>query len=318
MEKSSAVPASVLIVAGAVLAGSALLASGCSQRPAPVIPSERALFRDLERVVTVAAATGWHVDRLEVEDVMENALESTCRVDALDRRGLATWLDAEIRRRGGPVEAAWRTRGKDLGQVGDLLVLDRVRQVLHRAEALSLDCPFWLEPAHPYRGRQISESRWQISVGGGGKGSIMLQGGQQDVNAGGAGRILLGRMLRSGDGIYAGIEVGGSASFPRDASGARTQLELAADVVVPLVYRRTLTSAYVEVEGGWLGRSTEDDWGRLDQGVHVGVAFGARALRTRFVFPGAAFGLSYERVFVAGEDLTMIKVGGRVAFDLDL
>ena len=282
------------------------------------MPSERALFRDLERVVTVAAATGWHVDRIEVEEVMENALESTCRVDALDRRGLASWLDTEIRRRGGPVLAAWRTRGQDLANVGDLLVLDRVRQVLHRAEQLSLDCPFWLEPAHPYRGRQISESRWQLSIGGGGKGSVMLQGGQQDVNAGGAGRILLGRMLRSGDGIYTGLELGGSASFPRDASGARTQLVLAADMVVPVVYRRTLTSAYVEGEGGWLGRSTEDDWGRLDHGVHVGVAVGARALRTRFVFPGAAFGLSYERVFVDGEDLTMIKVGGRVAFDLDL
>ena len=58
--------------------------------------------------------------------------------------------------------------------------------------------------------------------------------------------------------------------------------------------------------------------GALDHGVHFGIAFGARALRTRFVFPGAAFGLSWERLFLDGDDVTMMKVGVRAALDLDL
>ena len=36
------------------------------------------------------------------------------------------------------------------------------------------------------------------------------------------------------------------------------------------------------------------------------------------VFPGVAFGMSYERIFVDGEDVRMIKIGARVALDLDL
>jgi len=48
------------------------------------------------------------------------------------------------------------------------------------------------------------------------------------------------------------------------------------------------------------------------------VSFGGRALRTRFLFPGAAFELAWERLFVAGDDATSIKLGFRAAFDLDL
>jgi hypothetical protein len=52
--------------------------------------------------------------------------------------------------------------------------------------------------------------------------------------------------------------------------------------------------------------------------MHVGMAIGGRALRQRFLFPGVAFGMSYERTFVDGVDLRMFKVGARVALDLDL
>jgi hypothetical protein len=138
------------------------------------------------------------------------------------------------------------------------------------------------------------------------------------VHAGGAGRLLVGRAFSNGHALYTGMEFGASASFPRDESGERTALVIGADFVAPLVYRRTLTNAYFEFEGGWLGHSTETDWGDLDHGVHVGFAFGARALRTRFLFPGAALGISYERTFVEGDDIRTIKVGARVAFDLDL
>lgn len=300
---------------GAVLL---LLAAACARRPAPADPSERALFKDLERQVTVAAATGWGVDTLEIDGMLEGVLDSACRVDALDRRALAAWLDAEIRRQGGPVAAAWRRRGKDLSKVSELLVLTRVQLALARAEELSLDCPFWLEPERPFRGRQISEQRWLLSFGGGGKGMVIVEGDQSDLSFGGAGRLLFGRMFASGDGLLVGVEVGASAAFPKDAQGERTSLKLGADVVVPLVYRRTLTNSYVELEAGWLGRATEDDWGRIDNGVHLGVSFGARTLRTRFLFPGAAFGISWERTFVDGDDRTAIKVGARVAFDLDL
>ena len=295
-----------------------LVLAACARRPVPVEPSANALYRDLEREVTVAAATGWGVDRIEIDKLIESALDSTCRVDPLTRAQLRSWVDDAIAQRGGPVEEAWRRSGKKLSAVDDLLVLTRVRLVLVRAEELALDCPFWLEPEQPFRGRQISDGRWQLSFGGGGKGIATQQGSRLDISAGGSGRLLIGRTFAGGDALYAGLDAGASASFPKDESGERTSLVLGADVVAPVVYRRTLTNAYLEFEAGWLGRATENDWSSIDHGVHVGAAFGARALRTRFLFPGVALGISWERSFVPGDDLITLKVGARAAFDLDL
>lgn len=292
--------------------------AACGKLPSPEEPSERALFRDLERQVTVAAATGWGVDRFEIETMLDSALDSVCRVDVISRRRLREWLVAEINRNGGPVEEAWRARGKELSEVSELLVLTRVKLLLARAEEISLECPFWLEPESPFRGRQISEKRWQLTAAGGGKASVIRQGDQQDLSAGGAGRLLVGRMVSGGHGVYLGAELGASAQFPKDAMGERTSLVLGIDLVAPIVYRHTLTNVYFELEAGWLGHATEQDWTDVDNGVHVGFAVGGRALRQRIVFPGAAVGLSWERVFVDGADLFSVKLGFRVAFDLDL
>lgn len=298
----------------AVLVGAA--AGACSARLAPRDPTTNVLYRDLERQVTVTAATGWGIDRIEIEGMLESALDSVCRVDPLARRSLLAWLADAIARHGGPVDAAWRERGKDLDEVRDLLVLTRVKLLLERAEQAAHECPFWIEVETPFRGRQISDDRFQLSFGGGGKGIVVRQGDQVDLSAGGAGRVLVGRAFSDGHALFVGIEGGASASFPKNETGERTALVIGVDLVAPLVYRRTLTNAYFELEGGWLGRSTEDDWNAIDHGVHVGFAFGARALRTRFLFPGAALGVSYERTF--GDDATLLKVGARVAFDLDL
>jgi hypothetical protein len=269
-------------------------------------------------MVTVSAATGWGSDKVEVDALTKPAVDSACRVDLLDRRSLAEWIASEIGRLGGPVEEAWRARDKDLDAVDDLLVLTRVQKLLARAEELSLDCPFWLEPERPFRGRQISEQTWLLSFGGGGKGTVSLQSGDLDLKFGGAGRLLLGRAFSDANALFVGLEAGASAAFPKNDMGERTMLELGVDVVAPLVYRRTLLNAYFELEAGWLGRATERDWGDFDHGVHLGLAIGGRALRTRWLFPGAAFGFSWERTFLDGDDATTIKIGARVAFDLEL
>jgi hypothetical protein len=259
----------------------------CGRTPGPVEPTERALYRDLERQVTVTAATGWGVDKLEIDGLLGTALDSVCRVDPLGRRGLRAWLDNEISLRGGPVEEAWRKRGKKLSNVSELLVMHRVRLLLVRADELSLECPFWLEPENPFTGRQISEHGWQLVFGGGGQAGAFTQGDRQDISGGGAGRLLIGRTLTNGDGAYIGAQVGASAQFAKDAMGMRTSLEFGIDLLAPVVYRDTLLNTYWEVEAGWFVHSTERDWGDIDHGAHIGFAFGGRALRQRFLFPGA-------------------------------
>ncbi|MBP6628683.1 MAG: hypothetical protein KBG28_04095 [Kofleriaceae bacterium] len=308
-----------VVVTSGVLAAALLAACGAA-RPRPAEPATAALYRDLERIVTVAQATGWGVDRLELEGLLEPALDSACRVGPDARARLAGWLGDEITRLGGPVEQAFVSRGRRLDRVRDLLVASRVQALLglahQRAEA---DCPFWIEPELAFRGRQISDDRWQVSMSGGGKGIVLVQGGQVDLSAGGAGRLLLGRTVGERHALYAGLELGASAAFPKAADGTRSGLLLGADLVAPVVYRRTLTNAFVEAELGWLGQTDETDWSRLAHGVHAGVAVGGRALRARFFFPGVALGLSYERTFRNDDaDLSSLKVGARVTFDLDL
>jgi hypothetical protein len=296
------------------------LAGACS-RTLPPDRSTAALYRDIERLVTLTEAAGWDIDRLELEALLPESLQSVCRVDRARRAELLAWLDERIARSGGSVEDVWRRSGKKLSRVGSLLTLTRVRAALdHAMTSAAADCPFWVEPQERFAGRQISDHRWQIAFGGGGKAIGVRQGGRSDLNFGGAGRILIGRVLGMRPALYTGLEVGASASFPKDEAGMRSSLVVGTDLVVPVVYRHTFTNAYVEAEAGWLGAAAELDFGDLRHGVHLGAAVGARAARARWLFPGAALGVSWERTFPREDEgaRTTLKVGLRVSFDLDL
>ena len=289
--------------------------------PQPANRPTAALYGDLERLVTVQEATGWDIDRTALEDMAAPALMSVCQVPPDRRDELVTWLDGEIERAGGPIEEAWRKRGKQTSRLGDLLELVRIRMLLARAmDAAAQDCPFWLAPDDAFRGRQISLDRWQLSIGGDSTGLVVDRGGQTDLELGGGGRIVVGRTFGTHHGLYAGVELGGSASFARSSTGDRGALVLGFDLVTPVVYRYTFVNAYVEGEAGYLAHATENNVADVEHGVHVGVAFGGRATRRRWFFPGAALGLAYERTFPEGDRgpaLTQLKLGFRVSLDAD-
>jgi hypothetical protein len=148
----------------AVLLLAALTAGACARR-LPPDRSAAALYRDLERLVTVAETTGWDIDRKEVEGLESEALDSLCRVDPLARRNLREWLDAETAAAGGPVEAAWRA-AVAAGRDRDILRLHRIGLVLDDAERIAaVDCPFWLEPG-PFRGSRSPTPLAAASSGG--------------------------------------------------------------------------------------------------------------------------------------------------------
>ena len=296
-----------------------LVQLGACARTLPAQPSQAALFRDLQRLVAVSSAAGWKIDRLEIAGLLPDALMSVCRVAPDERRALEQWLDDRITALGGPVDVAYRSRGRKLSKVKKLLELTRIRDTLRMAQtSANDDCPFWLEPKEKFAGRQISDDRWQISVGGGGRGNLVQQAGERDLQFGGAGRVLLGRGLGSRVSLYSGLEIAGSASVPRGAGGDRTNLIIGGQLVVPAVLRYRLVNAYFEFEGGYLAHATEEDWGRVSHGMHLGVAFGGRAARVRWFFPGAVFGIGYDRVNEAAGPRHTIKLGFRVAFDIDL
>jgi hypothetical protein len=297
----------------------ALVTMTACARTVPPAQAQASLYRDLQRLVTLRDAAGWQIDRFEIQAMMAETLMSVCRVPADQRNALLAWLDMRIHALGGPVEDAYRARGRELGAVSDLLELSRIRKALEGALATAgEDCPFWIEPSPRFAGRQISDDRWQLSAGGGGKGIAIYQGGETDLRFGGAGRLLLGRNFGSRWALYTGAEVGGNAGFPKDPDGDRTGLVLGVDLVAPVVARYTLVNSYFEFEAGYIGHLTEEDWGHLDHGVHLGVGFGGRAARVRWFFPGAVFGMSYERIAENGMPTHTLKMGFRVALDLDL
>jgi hypothetical protein len=288
----------------------------------PPEPAGAALYRDLQRIVRVRDTTlGWQIDRLALHDLAGHALDSTCRVEPDARARLLAWIDAEIARRGGPVEEAWRRAGKDLDRVEDLLELTRVRLLLASAvESAPRDCPFWLAPGPRFRGRQLADDRFQLVLEGGGKLIFLRARGDLDLSGGGAGRALVGYAPGRRLQLMTGLELTGSAVFPRDDEGQRSGLVLALDVVVPAVVRWRLVNTYLEAEAGWLGHLDEND-PTVVHGLHLGFAYGFKALRQGgWIMPGVAIGVAWERTFPAGARPTvdLFKIGARVTFDVDL
>lgn len=305
----------------AALAAPALLAAACAHAPQPEDPSERALYRDLQRLVTLSDSAGWEIDRLELEELRGPALLSLCRVERTKQDRLLDWLDLRAADLGGPVEVAYRRRGRDLGELDELLEITRIAMLLrHTIGSRDHDCPFWLEPEAEFDGEQIPDDRWQLTLATGGKAIFVSQGGRADINFGGAGRLLFGRAFGPRWSVYVGAEAGAVASFPRSENGGRSGLVLGVDGLVPVVVRYRFVNTYLEVEAGYLAHVTEERL-HIEPGVHAGVAVGAIASRRLLLFPGAAFAASYERTFPAAGDgavLQSLKLGVRVVFDVSL
>lgn len=297
------------------------VATGCAHQPLPAKPATSALYRDLQRLVSLGSAAGWEVDRIEIEDTLPAALMSICQVHPERRAALLAWLDLRIAAGGGDVADLYRSRGKKLARVSDQLELVRVRMLLERSiQVADEDCPFWLDRDERFAGRQILDDRWVFSFGGGGKGILVEQGDRTDLNFGGAGRLLFGWAFGSRFTLFAGVEAGASASFPKNEDGDRGNLVLGVDFVAPVVVRYRRINSYFEVEAGPLGIVRETDTADPEPGIHVGISFGGSASRRRWFFPGAAFGISYERTFPDGDEapLNMVKLGFRAAIDIGL
>jgi hypothetical protein len=308
----------VALVAAAWLAGSA----GCT-RPLPSHPSTASLYRDMERLVTVREASGWEVDRLEIDQILSATLMSACQVEPALRLALRDWVEQRITELGGPVELAHQRRDSPgaAEDYDELLTMTRIHTLLDRTIAVAEeDCPFWLQPQAVFHGRQISDGRWQVSLSGGGRANLVLSKGRTDLEFGGASRALIGRVFDNSLGLYTGLEIGGGASVPKNDEGMRASLILGVDVVAPVMARYYWVNTFADFEIGYMGHATEEDWGDIDHGVHVGVYVAGRAMRVRWFFPGGGFGASYERTFPTGGDepLHLIKVGFRGSLDFDL
>ncbi len=303
--------------------------AGCVP-PLPALRPERALVRDVARVVEVRGGVGWLVDELELQAVLPDAMKSACQVADGGRVASLLWLDQEITRQGGDVEKLWRDRGKDIAKVSDLLLLTRVRLVLRRADEWVRQgrCPFWLEPAPKFSGVQTQGHRLIFTIEGGGRFTEEFALGTVRYGGGGSGRLLVGYGLGETWAVSTGGEFGGGALFTNLALGQQSEFpQLVAEVAAPVVVRWQYgLTAHAEVEAGPMGYidrgSADPTTGRVkanfNWGLRLGAAIGGTYLRLQRGFiPKFALAVTVDILpAIDGKPgLTQIGIGARTGVD---
>jgi hypothetical protein len=298
----------------------------------PNDPVERALIRDLTRVVDVRSRVGgWLIDETEVTGAMTDALRSVCQVPINHRLAAQTWLNQRIIEEGGDVAARWRELGRDLDRVDELLRHTRVRLLLTRAAEWQDQgrCPFWLEPSPNFAGVNTQGGRWIFTVDGGGRFTTEYALGSVKYGGGGGGRLLLGYGFAELWSVAFGLELGGSAKFTNLQLGEQSEFpELVGFGVVPMVLRWHFgLSTFSELEVGpmaYLGEGSADPItgrvsGKLDRGIHVGLGVGASYLRLeRGLVPKFTFSVTVDHIpgRAGAPTLTQIGFGVRTGIDL--
>jgi hypothetical protein len=297
----------------------------------PREPVQRALVRDVERVVDVRGNVGWFIDETEIEAVLPDVMKSFCQVPVEDREAALVWLDREIVELGGPdVVAAWRARGKKLGNVEDLLLATRTRLLLSRAEGWAKQgrCPFWLETNARFPGVHTQDRRFIATIEGGGRVTQEIALGRVRFGGGGSGRILAGYGFAEGWGVTGGLEIGGGARFTNLQLGEQSEFpQIVGQAAAPLVLRRQLgLTTHAELELGpmaYFDRGSADPSTRqfklhFDWGLRMGFAIGGTYLRLHRGFI-PKFAVAFTADLVPGvanqPGLTQLGVGLRTGLD---
>jgi hypothetical protein len=275
------------------------------------------LIIDLEKMVEAQAALGWTIDRYEYEEMMSPALMSVCSATEAARAAALAALERQEAALGGPAEAAFRKNGGDLRELGELLLITRVRTLLAAAmRRAPFECPFWLRPSPSFRGREIDAYRTTLNMEGGGLGVLQGDGQNALVGAGGSARLLLGRGLDERWTFLAGGEFGGTALFNQD--GTETRFPIGFVVALPIVLRRNDRTWHYEGEVASLAYFTHDDM-RPSPGLRAGALVGVSTLRVRNIMPWVGVGAAFEYVFDTAVRPAQwaLKAGGRIGFDWD-
>ncbi len=302
-------------LAGA-LAFSALAAVGCV--PMPRGSAQRALYRDLRKIVDLRDRTGWVVDRIDVQEVAPSAMRSACQVGEPARLSLASWLDRRIAAEGGPAREAYRKNGNSLRAIDGLVTLERVRAVLgYTNEHAAADCPFWLTPSPSFAGVEGAARRWVLWLETMGGLSIYTVRDTVTFGGGGVGRLLFTRGVSERLSLGIGAEVGGGGTFPPGDTGGRGLVASFA-AAVPILLRFAESAYVYDVEVAPTAWFTEQSV-QPRPGVRVATGAGLSTLRVGSIAPHGLLWIGYEYQFALGAEppVHVFKIGSRVGLDWD-
>ncbi|MEM9194710.1 MAG: hypothetical protein AAGF12_36360 [Myxococcota bacterium] len=293
-----------------------LFLTGCASVPAG--NAEQGLYFDVDNIVGAVERFDWIVDRHEIEESLPDTMASLCQTTPATRLRLMRWLEQRIEEEGGSARAVYEQNGRDLGEVGELLRLERVLAVVQEAHARSEeDCPFWLDEDEDFVAEHGIRNFTLVgeSVGGGG---LIVSDGEVALGGGGGGRLLFSWGFTDRMSLATGLLVGAAASFPEDEDGNRSiEGNVAAAIPIVLRFRNGLGVLDLEAELAFRFQGSEL---RTPPGGRFSVGYGLATLREGGFMPHAILYIGYE-IQPAFEDLKVessILVGTRIGFNWDL
>ncbi len=284
----------------------------------PPDPVERALYVDTLTLIRSQARSEWTVDRLALDNIGPGLAWSACQVAPEKRESLLSWVEGEIAnetaRLGGDAETVWRKNGKDLGEVDDLIELNRVRQALVGLnERAASECPFWLEADPGFIGMQGDANRFVMFIESRGQLALNLREDSARFSGGGGGRILFGGGLSDRVTLMAGVEVGGGGRFGDDG-----ELSGVLYGALPILLRLPDAGSAIDLE---LAAVTFLEGSRgWPPGIRAAIAYGFVTPRVGGAFsPHAMLWLGYEFHPQRGSDepFHVIGFGTRIGVDID-
>jgi hypothetical protein len=275
-----------------------------------------ALIRDMERIVAVQGQQGWVIDRIELEEVLPHALQSVCRVDGEVSQSSLVIARERFAALGGDVEAALDAAGGDPQEIRPILDAQRVVLLLESAlRSADEDCPVWIRPGKPFRGRQTDRDRVSLTVEGGGLLTGRLSSTEARYGGGGSGRVFLGKRFEDVSWLLGG-EWGGAGLLDPDEEADQVRLHMF--LAAPLVMRLhgLLWHVGLEVAPVW-SLPVARDSARL--GGRAAIQVGYTGLRRGAWLPGLGFSIAFEHS-PAQDGLSaehIIRAGFRGSFSWD-
>jgi len=266
-------------------------------RAEPLDDAAAGLIADIERIVAAEESDAWFVDADAYRAMYPTLLESVCRTPPASRSRALAVLEHRAQQ-AGDARTIYERAGRRTGDVDRALFAERHRRALELAlQSADRDCPFWVEPAPDFQGRQTDRNRFTLSLETGGMAQLRQTAGTWTLGGGGLARVLPGYGFGGRFSILAGIEFGGGAMIRPNTDP--TEFVINYFPALPVVVRFHHVAWHYDVEVAPVALFQADD-GDFSYGGRLAFAAGVFALRTRGVLPWAGAALAYEHYVESG------------------
>lgn len=290
----------------------ACLAGACRTVPEPV--EQRALYIDLRQVVETRERGEWLLDDRELEEARPKAMQSVCRVSSTTVEGLDEWLGKELEELGGPPSRQF-AQGVALGDLGEQLTLQRVRSLASYTNRTRQDCPFWMTADREFDGVHRPTDRFVLLAESAGVGSLILQGDDTLLGAGGAGRLLAAWGLGHRWLVAVGGEVGGAAGL-EPLTDTDDKIETRVHAALPVMVRVHDLARFYDIDVAATALASPSDFDP-SFGVRAQVGAGILTVRISRFLPYFALIAGYEVLPFEEPAIHVFRVGTRFGVDFD-